>query len=103
LASPDSLLPAQEELLSLPLTCKVYLSGDATTGKTTAAQLRLTQWLENGVRADQILVLTPQRSGAIPYEESAAQAGFNPAGLTFSGRWFRRLSPSLNPSNSQLS
>jgi len=82
LASPDSLLPAQEELLSLPLTSNVYLSGDATTGKTTAAQLRLKQWLENGVRPDQILILTPQRSGAIPYEESAAQAGFNPAGLT---------------------
>ena len=79
----DSLLPAQEELLSLPLTYKVYLSGDATTGKTTAAQFRLKHWLENGVYPDKILILTPQRSGAMPYEEAAAQAGFNPAGLTY--------------------
>jgi hypothetical protein len=77
------ILPAQEALLSLPLRSKAYLFGEATSGKTRAAQLRLNQWLDNGIHPSKILILTPQRMGARPYEEAAHHAGVNPAGLTY--------------------
>jgi hypothetical protein len=82
LDDPLTLLPEQEEILSLPEPEKIYLYGNASSGKTTAAVLRLQQWLNQGVPASSILILGPQRSNGKPYQVGAQQVGVNPAGLT---------------------
>ena len=76
------LLNEQEQVLAASEPNKIYLYGNASSGKTTAAALRLQQWLEQGVPLSQILILGPQRSNSKPYQEAAQHIGFNPAGLT---------------------
>ena len=58
----------QHQLLELPLSSKLFLSGPAGTGKTTAGTLWLKKLLHAGIPAHQILVFTPQRALAEPYE-----------------------------------
>ena len=48
----------------------VFVEGPAGSGKTTAAISRIQHLLGQGVHADEILLLVPQRSYTIPYEES---------------------------------
>lgn len=48
----------------------VFLEGPAGSGKTTAAISRIRHLIDQGVNADEILLLVPQRSYTIPYEES---------------------------------
>jgi hypothetical protein len=64
------LTPAQLDIVQAPLDAKSFLSGYAGTGKTSAAVERLHLLLEQGVRADSILLLAPQRSLHEPYLES---------------------------------
>ncbi len=63
--TPDQLAIAQA-----PLNAKTFLSGYAGTGKTSAAVERMSFLLSQGVRADSILLLAPQRSLHEPYLES---------------------------------
>lgn len=60
----------QQILLEHPTGSKIFLHGMAGTGKTTAG----TQWLKKlikfGIPAHEILVFTPQRALAKPYQES---------------------------------
>ncbi len=46
----------------------VFLSGPPGTGKTTLAVQRLAYLLKQGIPAEQILILVPQRTLAAPYE-----------------------------------
>lgn len=57
----------QEEIVSLPLDAKIFLSGAAGTGKTTIGVRRMRHLLESGVSAHSILVLVPQKRLALPY------------------------------------
>jgi hypothetical protein len=61
------LTPAQLDLIQAPLDSKTFLSGYAGTGKTSAAVERLRFLLDQGLRADTILLLTPQRTLHEPY------------------------------------
>ena len=54
------------ELLEAPT---VFWEGPAGSGKTTQAIRRIAQLIERGARADEILLLVPQRSYTIQYEE----------------------------------
>jgi superfamily I DNA/RNA helicase len=57
----------QEEIVASPLDAKIFLRGEAGTGKTTAGVRRLRHLLEAGVSAHSILVLVPQKRLALPY------------------------------------
>jgi hypothetical protein len=59
--------PAQQAVIESPLDARLFLSGRAGTGKTTAAVQRLHYLIEQGVPADSILMLTPQRTMQEPY------------------------------------
>ncbi len=62
-----NLSPSQLHIIESPLNSRVFVSGRAGTGKTTAAVQRLHYLLEQGVPADSILMLTPQRTMQEPY------------------------------------
>jgi len=72
---------SQSEVVSGPYTGNrtVFLSGPAGSGKTSLAVERLLYLLEQGVPAEQILVLVPQRTLAGPYYQ-AIQGVAAPAG-----------------------
>ncbi len=59
----------QDKVVSAPYTGNyaVFLSGPPGTGKTTLAVRRLRYLLEQGIPAEQILILVPQRTLAMPY------------------------------------
>lgn len=61
------LTPAQIAIVTAPSTAKLFLRGAAGTGKTTVGVERLRALLADGVPADQILILTPQRTLQDPY------------------------------------
>ena len=79
----------QEELATKPVHTTVFLEGPAGTGKTTAAVARLLRLLRDGVPADSILVLLPQRTLATPYTEALRRptvpAGGEVTVVTFGG------------------
>ena len=58
---------SQSSVIEAPINTKIFLRGPAGTGKTTAAVERLKFLLASGVPADQILILTPQRTLQDPY------------------------------------
>ncbi len=62
-----------------PMNTKVFLRGEAGTGKTTAAVARLKKMLDSGVYAESILILVPQRPLAKPYSLLASDPDL-PAG-----------------------
>ncbi len=64
---PFELSPQQLELVEKPVQGAIFLQGIAGTGKTTTAVARMQEMLRNGIRADSILVLVPQRTLAGPY------------------------------------
>lgn len=61
------LSPFQSAIVTSPLHRKLFLSGPAGCGKTSAAVERMRFLLEQGVPGEQILLLTPQRSLQEPY------------------------------------
>ena len=63
----SSLSLLQRQIVESPLDSRLYVSGAAGTGKTTAGVERLTYLLEQGVPGESILMLTPQRSLQEPY------------------------------------
>ncbi len=62
------LIPAQQALVDLPFAGRIFLRGPAGCGKTLAAVARLNEMLRQGVSGEHILILTPQRMLAEPYE-----------------------------------
>ncbi len=75
------LTPAQTSLATAPLDAKLFLSGPAGTGKTTAAVERLLHLMAQGVRADSILLIVPQRTLAMPYYEALSYPGVVAGGV----------------------
>jgi len=75
------LTTAQEQLLNQPLQQRIFLQGAAGCGKTTIGVQRALQWLEAGIPADQILVLVPQRSLAMPYNDALRAPDLPPGSL----------------------
>ena len=63
---PD-LSPLQFQIIESPLDLKLFVSGPAGTGKTTAGVERLRYLLAQGVPGESILMLTPQRTLQEPY------------------------------------
>ncbi|HEY3312641.1 MAG TPA: UvrD-helicase domain-containing protein [Anaerolineales bacterium] len=63
------LTTAQLSIVQSPTDSRLFLRGPAGTGKTTASVERMKFLLEQGIPADQILVLTPQRTLQDPYLE----------------------------------
>jgi superfamily I DNA/RNA helicase len=59
----------QRQIIESPLDTRLFVSGSAGTGKTTTGIERLRYLLEQGVSADSILMLTPQRTMQEPYLE----------------------------------
>jgi len=57
----------QQRIVESPLDSKVFVSGPAGTGKTTAGVERMRHLLAQGVPGELILMLTPQRSLQEPY------------------------------------
>ncbi len=57
----------QHQIVESPLDSRLFVSGSAGTGKTTAGVERLRFLLAGGVPADSILMLTPQRTLQEPY------------------------------------
>jgi hypothetical protein len=62
-----SLSPTQQQIIDAPLVSKLFVSGPAGAGKTTAGLERMRHLLMQGVPGESILVLTPQRSLQEPY------------------------------------
>ena len=61
------LSPLQRQVIESPLDHKLFVCGAAGTGKTTAGVERMRYLLAQGVPADTILMLTPQRTLQEPY------------------------------------
>ncbi len=70
----------QLDVIHAPLTAKIFLEGPAGTGKTTTGVERLLQLIALGIPADDILVLVPQRTLAIPYYDAINDPGLQPGG-----------------------
>src|SRR5512135_830236 len=62
-----SLSPIQRQIIESPLNSKLFVSGPAGTGKTTAGVERMRYLLAQGVPGESILMLAAQRSVQEPY------------------------------------
>jgi hypothetical protein len=80
---PSYLTKNQQMVVNFPMKTKVFLYGPAGTGKTTVGIERLFNLLERGVPGNQILLLVPQRTLAIPYFDAINGPG-TPAGSRIS-------------------
>lgn len=82
-------LPALPEWVTTPPAAHLFIEGPAGCGKTTLGVARLLWLIRQGVPAESILVLTPQRTLARPYAQAAAlpdlPAGGHPTILTMGG------------------
>lgn len=76
-----TLIHSQLSLISLPLEKKIFLEGPAGSGKTTAGVERLLALMAQGVRADAILLLVPQRTLATPYYDALDYPGVVAGGV----------------------
>ena len=74
-----SLSSEQKLIVNSPIDQKIFLSGPAGSGKTTAGVLRLLNLVQQGVPGENILVLVPQRTLAHPYYNLLRSSQF-PAG-----------------------
>ena len=71
----------QQAVIHLSAGAKIFLEGPAGCGKTTAGVQRLLSLLESGVPGDSILVLTPQRTLAEPYNRALHRTNLPPGGI----------------------
>jgi superfamily I DNA/RNA helicase len=62
-----SLSLIQRQIVESPLDLRLFVAGRAGTGKTTVGVERMRHLLSQGIRADSILMLTPQRTMQEPY------------------------------------
>lgn len=88
--------PQQQQIIQAPFDDKIVLSGPAGAGKSSAAVERMRYLAGNGIPAQSILVLVPQRSLGLPYlhQINAPEfpAGGTPAVVTLGGLSQRLLS-----------
>ncbi len=84
-----TLTSAQHAITCSPVETKTFLSGPAGCGKTTVGVARILHLLEQGIPAEALLVLTPQRTLAAPYVDALRQpnlaAGGQASVLTVGG------------------
>ncbi len=87
------LTPAQKSVVEAPLDAKIFLTGPAGCGKTTAATERVIYLINAGISADSILILTPQRTLQDPYSSQLLQQQFSggDAGFATVGGLARRM------------
>jgi hypothetical protein len=76
---PIDLSKPQLDLIRRPAEGRIFLEGPAGAGKTTAAVERVLSMLGRGIDAGSVLVLVPQRTLGLPFEE-ALRAGSLPPG-----------------------
>ena len=76
-----ALTQAQISLITAPVNRRKFLAGPAGTGKTTVGVERLLHLMAQGVRADSILLLVPQRTLAIPFYEALNTPGVVAGGV----------------------
>jgi len=69
---------AQREVVKASLDVKTFLSGPAGCGKTTVGVERVLYLLAQGIPADALLVLTPQRTLAAPYVDALRGSTYPP-------------------------
>lgn len=83
------LTESQNALLKIDAGGRVFLEGPAGCGKTTAGAARLAALLEGGVPGGEVLVLLPQRTLAVPYQDVLQNCrslkGSLPSIITLSG------------------
>ncbi len=77
----NRLTSQQMAVVESPLQGALFLEGPAGCGKTTAAVERLLYLLTQGTPAQQVLILTPQRSLAEPYLAALRSPGLPGGGL----------------------
>ncbi len=65
----NALTQPQIDIITAPLDIRLFLSGPAGSGKTTVGVERMRFLLEQGIPAESILVLTPQRTLQTPYQD----------------------------------
>jgi hypothetical protein len=63
------LTQTQIDIITAPLDARIFLQGPSGCGKTTVGVERMVYLLEQGIPAESILVLTPQRTLQEPYQE----------------------------------
>lgn len=92
---PMDLSKPQQALVELPIESRIFLSGPAGTGKTTAAVSRMIHFIKQGLPGNQVLILVPQRTLGKPYMEAIQRESLPPGGLpdmlTFGGLAQRSL------------
>ncbi|MFZ3079690.1 MAG: DEAD/DEAH box helicase, partial [Bellilinea sp.] len=70
---PFTYTAAQEQVIAAPLTESLFISGPPGCGKTSAAVGRLRRIIGQGIPAESVLILTPQRSLAAPYAQEISR------------------------------
>ncbi len=71
----------QRSLVEAPVSSCLFIEGPANCGKTTVGVERLLYLMQQGVPADQILVLLPQRTLAGPYTAALQHPGVVSGGM----------------------
>jgi hypothetical protein len=77
--STPYLTQEQRAIIEQPIDTFIFLEGLAGRGKTTVGVERILHLLENGIPGNQILLMVPQRTLAVPYDEILRSSGI-PAG-----------------------
>jgi hypothetical protein len=70
----------QHELVDRPDPGRIFLEGPPGTGKTTVGTAYLERHLRSGIPAENVLVLVPQRTLALPYYRLIQQPDLPPGG-----------------------
>jgi hypothetical protein len=78
--SPIYLTPEQNSIIQQPVNAHIFLEGPAGTGKTTVGVERILYFLMNGIPANKILLMVPQRTLAAPYYQMLRSPGVPPGG-----------------------
>ncbi len=90
------LSPKQLEVVTAPIDNPLWVSGPAGSGKSTASAQRLLAMVEQGIPAEEILILLPQRTLSEPYTRIIASPEFPSGGkpdiLTLGGLAQRSIS-----------
>ncbi len=85
----EELTAAQQAVVAAAGQHKVFLEGPAGSGKTACGTAWVRRLIADGVPAEQVLVLTPQRTLAAPYQAVAQSVDLPPGGrvtlATFGG------------------
>ncbi|NLG97051.1 MAG: hypothetical protein GX491_06785 [Chloroflexi bacterium] len=74
------LTPNQIEIIEQPVASRIFLEGQAGSGKTTTGAARAVRLLREGVPACEMLILVPQRTLAAPYRDLLCSPDLGPGG-----------------------